>query len=158
MIKAGFSFFFQAEDGIRGLYVTGVQTCALPIFHRQGYRTAAFVGSLILDPLDGLAPGFDRGFDVYDAGFRMRRAGEDRYKTVERRAGQVVGHALEWLRGNSRRPFFLWVHLYDPHDPYDPPAPYARHYASFPYDGEIAYVDAQVGRLLTALRTQGLYE
>lgn len=128
------------------------------LLHRGGYRTAAFVGSLILDPLDGLAPGFDRGFDVYDAGFHMRRAGEDRYKTVERRAGQVVGHALEWLHGNSRRPFFLWVHLYDPHDPYDPPAPYAQRYASFPYDGEIAYVDAQVGRLLTALRAQGLYD
>ncbi len=60
----------------------------LPDFlHQHGYQTGAFVGSLILDPLDGTAPGFDRGFDVYDAGFHLRRHGADRYKTVERRAG-----------------------------------------------------------------------
>ena len=128
------------------------------ILHQHGYRTAAFVGSLILDPLDGLAPGFDRGFDHYDAGFRLRRADEDRYKTVERRAGEVINHALAWLRSNPQRPFFLWIHLYDAHDPYDPPPPYKQRYASFPYDGEIAYVDAQVGRLFTALRSQGLYD
>lgn len=128
------------------------------ILHHHGYHTAAFVGSLILDPLDGLAPGFDRGFDVYDAGFRLRRAQEDRYKTVERRAGEVVGHALAWLRNNPNRPFFLWIHLYDAHDPYDPPPPYAQRYASFPYDGEIAYVDATLGHLFTVLRSQGLYD
>jgi arylsulfatase A-like enzyme/Tfp pilus assembly protein PilF len=128
------------------------------ILHHHGYRTAAFVGSLILDPLDGLAPGFDRGFDVYDAGFRLRRAQEDRYKTVERRAGEVIGHALAWLRMNPKRPFFLWIHLYDAHDPYDPPPPYAQRYASFPYDGEIAYVDAGVGHLFAVLRSQGLYD
>ena len=128
------------------------------ILHHHGYHTAAFVGSLILDPLDGLAPGFDRGFDVYDAGFRLRRAQEDRYKTVERRADEVIGHALTWLRSTRKRPFFLWIHLYDAHDPYDPPPPYAQRYASFPYDGEIAYVDAAVGRLFTVLRNQGLYD
>ena len=128
------------------------------ILHHHGYRTAAFVGSLILDPLDGLAPGFDRGFDFYDAGYRLRRAHEDRYKTVERRANLVIGHALAWLGRNPQRPFFLWIHLYDAHDPYDPPPPYAQRYASFPYDGEIAYVDAAVGHLFAALRTQGLYD
>ncbi|HYL96660.1 MAG TPA: sulfatase-like hydrolase/transferase [Terriglobales bacterium] len=128
------------------------------ILQQHGYRTAAFVGSLILDPLDGLAPGFDRGFDVYDAGFRLRRAQEDRYQTVERRAGEVISHALAWLGKNPKRPFFLWIHLYDAHDPYDPPPPYAQRYAAFPYDGEIAYVDAAVGRLFTMLRSQGLYD
>ena len=74
------------------------------ILHHHGYRTAAFVGSLILDPLDGLSPGFDRGFDFYDAGYRLRRAHEDRYQTVERRANQVISHALAWLRRNPQRP------------------------------------------------------
>ena len=128
------------------------------ILHHHGYRTAAFVGSLILDSLDGLAPGFDRGFDFYDAGFRLRRAHEDRYKTVERRAGEVIGHALAWLHSNPQRPFFLWIHLYDAHDPYDPPPPYVQHYAAFPYDGEIAYVDAELGQLFSSLRTQGFYD
>src|SRR5437763_673291 len=58
----------------------------LPDFLRAaGYRTAAFVGTLTLDPGDGFAPGFDRGFDTYDAGFRLPQAGESRYGTVERR-------------------------------------------------------------------------
>jgi choline-sulfatase len=128
------------------------------ILHGHGYQTAAFVASLVLDPLDGTAPGFDRGFDVYDAGFRLRRRGADRYKTVERRGEVVVDHALRWLSQAPDKPFFLWVHLYDAHDPYDPPAPYKARYASQPYDGEIAYADACVGKLLDGLRKHGLYD
>jgi choline-sulfatase len=120
----------------------------------QGYETAAFVGSLILDPRNGLAPGFDRGFDVYDAGFKVRRGKESRYDTMERRAGDVVSRALAWLlaRPKAGPPFLLWVHLYDAHDPYDPPEPWKTRFAKAPYDGEIAYVDAMVGKLLAGLR------
>jgi arylsulfatase A-like enzyme/Tfp pilus assembly protein PilF len=129
------------------------------ILHAHGYRTAAFVGSLILDPIAGTAPGFDRGFDVYDAGFRIKTPRDNRYDTVERRAGVVVAHALAWLktRPADAPPFFLWVHLYDPHDPYDPPEPYKSKFAD-PYDGEIAYADAMLGRLFAALKTAGLYQ
>ena len=128
------------------------------LLHQQGYQTGAFVASLVLDPLDGTAPGFDRGFDLYDAGFHLRRHGADRYKTVERRAQVVVEHALRWLSQVPDGPFFLWVHLYDAHDPYDPPAPYRQRFAAQPYDGEIAYADACVGKLLDALRQHGLYD
>ena len=128
------------------------------ILHQHGYQTGAFVGSLVLDPLDGTAPGFDRGFDVYDAGFHLRRHGADRYKTVERRASLVVDHALAWLSQLPHGPFFLWVHLYDAHDPYDPPPPFKERFALQPYDGEIAYADSCVGKLLEALRKHGLYD
>jgi arylsulfatase A-like enzyme/Flp pilus assembly protein TadD len=128
------------------------------LLHQHGYQTGAFVGSLILDPLDGTAPGFDRGFDVYDAGFHLRRHGADRYQTVERRAEVVVNHALGWLSQIPDKPFFLWVHLYDAHDPYDPPPPYKERFAAQPYDGEVAYADACVGKLLDALRKHGLYD
>ena len=132
------------------------------LLHHRGYRTGAFVGSLILDPANGLAPGFERGFDVYDAGYHVKRHGEDRYKTIERRAEDVVAHAMAWLAKSPkpphRPPFLLWVHLYDAHDPYDPPAPYAEKYKSAPYDGEIAYTDAAVGKLLAALRARGMYD
>jgi len=128
------------------------------LLHQHGYQTGAFVGSLILDPQDGTAPGFDRGFDVYDAGFHLRRRGADRYQTVERRAEVVVSHALAWLSQVANKPVFLWVHLYDAHDPYDPPSPYKERFASQPYDGEIAYADACVGKLLDALRKHGLYD
>jgi arylsulfatase A-like enzyme/Flp pilus assembly protein TadD len=126
------------------------------IAHRAGYRSAAFVGSLILDPRAGTAPGFERGFDVYDAGFRLRRPGEDRYKTVERRGDEVVARAVRWLSAPStaapstQHPFFLWVHLFDAHDPYDPPRDLKARYAAAPYDGEIAAVDRAVGRLVQA--------
>ena len=128
------------------------------IFRGNGYHTAAFVGSLVLDPATRSAPGFDRGFDTYDAGFHRRHQGEDRYEAIERRGGEVVGRALAWLNAHQKGPYFLWVHLYDAHDPYDPPEPYKTRYASAPYDGEIAYVDAAVGKFLSQLRARGLYD
>jgi arylsulfatase A-like enzyme/Flp pilus assembly protein TadD len=128
------------------------------LLRARGYATAAFVGSLILDPRGALAPGFDRGFDTYDAGFRIRRGREDRYQTMERRAEAVVGRARQWLEAQKAGPFLLWVHLYDAHDPYEAPAPFGRRHAAAPYDGEIAYVDAQVGRLVDVLRARSLYD
>src|SRR6476620_422061 len=126
------------------------------ILHGPGYRTAAFGGALVLDPKK-LAPGFERGFDVYDAGFHRRRPGEDPYHAQERRGGEVVNRAMAWLGKKPARPFFLWVHLYDPHDPYDPPQLYRTRYEAAPYDGEIAYTDSVVGKLLVELRTRGLF-
>ena len=128
------------------------------LLHERGYHTAAFVGSLVLDPISGTAPGFDRGFEVYDAGFRIRRPGEDRFQTLERRGGEVVQRAVRWLGKRPAGPFFLWVHLYDAHDPYDPPAPYSTRFAGSLYDGEIAYSDACVGALVKALRQLNLYD
>jgi arylsulfatase A-like enzyme/Flp pilus assembly protein TadD len=122
------------------------------LFHDAGYPTAAFVASLVLDPRTGTAPGFDRGFDAFDAGYRLRRPGEDRYQTIERRGDEVVARALRWLvesqTPNPKSPWFLWVHLYDAHDPYDPPADLRQRFASARYDGEIAAMDRAVGRLL----------
>ncbi|HEY2941957.1 MAG TPA: sulfatase-like hydrolase/transferase [Vicinamibacteria bacterium] len=123
------------------------------LLRAQGYRTAAFVGALILDPRGGLAPGFDRGFETYDAGFKIKRGKEDRYATMERRGGEVVARALAWLGRRPPGPFFLWVHLYDAHDPYEAPEPFRTRFAKAPYDGEIAYVDAQVGKLIAGLRS-----
>ena len=128
------------------------------ILQKKGYRTAAFVGSLILDPVEGTGLGFDRGFDDYDAGFHMRRPGEDRYKSIERRGEEVVEHAEAWMAKHPRGPFFMWLHFYDAHDPYDPPEPFKTKYANAPYDGEIAYVDSVVGKFLGQLRAKGLYE
>jgi tetratricopeptide (TPR) repeat protein len=82
----------------------------------------------------------------------------DRYKSVERRAGDVVNHALAWLSQLPNGPFFIWVHLYDPHDPYDPPAPFKERFASHLYDGEIAYADSALGKLFDEIRKHGLYD
>jgi choline-sulfatase len=108
------------------------------VLHAAGYRTAAFVSAFVLDRRYGLA----RGFDDYD----------DRVE-LERRGEVTTAAAEAWLAANAPagRPFFLWVHLYDPHDPYDPPPPFRESFATQPYDGEIAYDDQNVGRLLTRL-------
>jgi len=128
------------------------------LLRAHGYHTAAFVGSIVLDPSPAYAPGFDRGFDTYDANFHYEGPGEKHYRTVEHRGGDVVAHALKWLQKHPKGPFFIWVHLYDPHDPYDPPEPYKTRYAKEPYDGEIAYVDAVVGKLFRDLKVRGLYD
>jgi choline-sulfatase len=127
------------------------------ILRQHGYRTAAFVGSQVLDPKGGGAPGFNRGFDTYNAPFHTRGLGEDRYASVERRGMMVVDSALAWLRKRSEGPFFVWLHFYDPHDPYDPPPPFNSRDIS-PYDGEIAYMDSAIGTLLAGLRSQGQFD
>jgi arylsulfatase A-like enzyme len=128
------------------------------ILKKSGYHTAAFIGSLILDPKASMAPGFDRGFDFFDAGFHPKHAPrESRYDTIERRAGDVVRHATTWLDKHRQAPFFIWVHLYDPHAPYDPPPPFDTRFPDL-YDGEIAYADASLGKLFAYLRQRGVYE
>ena len=110
--------------------------------HAAGYRTAAFVSAFVLDRRYGLA----RGFDVYD----------DRLE-VERGADATVKAAGDWLVAGAGdpRPFFVWVHFYDPHDPYEPPPPFKAAFADRPYDGEIAFADQQIGELLGRLHAIG---
>ena len=128
------------------------------LLHHRGYHTAAFLGANILDAKGGTAPGFDRGFDLYDADFHDPLPGEDRYHNVERRAGDVADRALHWLSQHQQGPFFIWLHFYDPHDPYDPPSPFKERYAEAPYDGEIAYIDSVIGSLMETLRQRGLVQ
>ena len=128
------------------------------LLHQHGYHTAAFVGSMVLDPATDAAPGFDRGFDFYDADFHNPQPGEDRYQSLERRAEDVANRAMAWLSQHQERPFFIWLHFYDPHEPYDPPEPFKAHYTSEPYDGEIAYTDSVVGSIMEVLQRHGLYQ
>jgi arylsulfatase A-like enzyme/Flp pilus assembly protein TadD len=129
------------------------------ILKDHGYSTAAFVSSLAVDPGWGV-PGFERGYDSFDAGFRWDGyTPKTRYQTVERRGGVTVDHALAWLsQHQGKGPFFIWVHLFDPHDPYDPPEPYKTRHAKAPYDGEIAYVDSVMGKFFRQLKASGLYD
>lgn len=116
-----------------------------------GYRTGAFVGAFVLDHRYGLA----RGFEAYDDEI-PRDPDSPAALEAERPGSVVVDRALAWLARDDTRPFFAWVHLYDAHAPYDPPEPYRSRFAGRLYDGEIASVDHQVGRLLDWLRAQGL--
>jgi choline-sulfatase len=117
------------------------------LLHSSGYSTAAFVGSILLDPRNGPFQGYDRGFDLYDAGFHQPQRGENRFQSVARHGDQVVARATSWLAANKQRPFFLWVHLHDPHAPYPTS-----------YDRAVASADAAVGKLVSFLRSQSLYD
>jgi arylsulfatase A-like enzyme/Tfp pilus assembly protein PilF len=125
-----------------GFVLAGFPTLA-EILQRQGFDTAAFVGASVLKKRFG----FGQGFAVYDDEMpEPARGGE-----AQRRAGEVVDRALRWLEAQSAKPFFLWVHVYDPHLPYDPPPPFRENYKGRPYDGEVAYTDRELGRLFDAV-------
>src|SRR5690348_8422099 len=117
------------------------------ILQQHGWDTAAFVGSAVLKKNFG----FNLGFGVYDDQMPKPGPSQQFLEDPERRAGVVVDHAIHWLNSQSGKPFFLWLHVYDPHLPYDPPSPFREQYRAHPYDGEIAYVDQQLGRLMDVL-------
>ena len=130
------------------------------IFQRHGYATAAFIAAFVLDARYGLSQGFDHYDDNLTLEYRPSTAQMTSYP--DRPANVVVDAALEWLgtyaRPQQSRPFFAWVHLFDAHFPYMPPEPFGSRYADRLYDGEIAFLDAQLGRLLEALRPLGFYD
>jgi len=127
------------------------------VLQERGFTTAAFVSAAVLESRYGLA----RGFGVYDDDLSAGKPKELRM-IAERPAEVTVDAALAWLDAGTRDEdvgtgsdprFFLWVHLFDPHAAYEPPSPWAERFADRPYDGEIAYMDAQIGRLLAHPRT-----
>jgi arylsulfatase A-like enzyme/Tfp pilus assembly protein PilF len=126
------------------------------LLKKKGYQTAAFIGAIILDS-SSLSPGLDRGFDFYD-NFPAKTETKERWGRVERRAMDVVQHAESWLEKHPNGPRFMWVHMYDPHDPYEAPSPFGEKYAKHPYDGEVAYTDSAVGHLIAALKKSGAYQ
>ena len=118
-------------------------------FKAAGYDTAAFVSGFPLHRRFGLG----RGFDAYDDTF-PRGDGGSVAPYTERRADQTVAAARAWFSRRaaeaSARPFFVWAHFFDPHRPYDPPEPFRSRFGDRPYDGEIAFADEQIGKLLDA--------
>ena len=147
---------YPPAHGVRGnvVFTLGSKYPTLAtLLKGKGYQTAAFVGAYPV----AAAFGFDQGFDTFDEDFHETSPGES---GAERRANEVADSALRWLElvagptaGSRNRPFFAWLHFYDPHAPYTPPAPYRDRFAGHPYDGEIAFTDAQVGRVIDWLRS-----
>ncbi|HXV64808.1 MAG TPA: sulfatase-like hydrolase/transferase [Vicinamibacteria bacterium] len=109
----------------------------------NGYATAAFVGAFVLDSRFGL----EQGFDVYDDDLPEENEVHKAYYP-ERRAEVVVSRALDWIRAHESEPFFVWVHVFDPHAPHNPPSPFAERYPDRVYDAEVAYTDHALGPLL----------
>jgi arylsulfatase A-like enzyme/Tfp pilus assembly protein PilF len=142
---------FGVRDNASTPIPSGTATIATMLRNR-GYRTGGFVGAFILGP----EYGFGQGFDTFDATFARFNAGMK--LQAQRRAGEVTDAALKWLDQQSalgNQHWFAWVHYYDAHTPYDPPAPFRARFQASPYDGEIAYVDSNIARLVAALEASG---
>jgi arylsulfatase A-like enzyme len=115
------------------------------VLHEEGFATAAVVSAAVMARRYGL----DQGFETYD----------EPTSTAERRAGEVNSVALEWLSTRPRdRPFFLFLHYYDPHALYDPPPAWAQRFPGRPYDAEIAYTDDAIAQILGELDREGVAE
>ena len=127
-------------------------------FRGAGYRTGGFVSAFVLDARWGIA----RGFDTYVDDFDLDAMAGANLGSVQRAGPETIGHALEWLddsRGaTGQPPFFMWLHLFDPHDPYEPPEPFRSEYEGRPYDGEVAYTDSLIGEFRSALEQRGLFD
>ena len=114
----------------------------------NSFKTAAFVASFPLDSRFGL----NQGFDLYNDNYGTQKLYQMYY--AQRRASEVIRPAMEWIEAQSSK-WFVWIHLFDPHEPYDPPAPFDQEYAGDPYSGEVAYIDAQLSVLFDHLDRTG---
>jgi choline-sulfatase len=127
-------------------------------YSANGYKTGAFIGAFVLDGRWGL----NQGFDHYDDYFDLKKFKKLDLGLVQRPGNEVVDAALGWMNDQKEKPFFAWVHLYDAHTPYSPPEPFRSEYGSSGlvglYDGEIAFVDEQIGRCLSWLDKKNLRE
>lgn len=125
------------------------------LFAQQGYQCGAFIASFILDGRWGL----NQGFHHYDDQLELGKYLELNFAMIQRPGNKVVDAALSWLDAHKESPFFAWIHLYDPHTPYEPPEPFFSEYNTGQfglYDGEIAFMDEQIGRVFSWLKEKGL--
>jgi arylsulfatase A-like enzyme len=146
---------FPFQHGVRdnGAVLDPAERTLAQVLQARGLRTAAFAASYVLDARWGLA----RGFDVYDGTFDPRRGDAARHlDDVRRPADEVVDHALAWLETVSGSPFFGWLHFYDAHTPYE--SSNARAIRNPGYQGAIAFIDSQIGRVLAFLDAHHLRE
>ncbi len=117
----------------------------------HGYATAGFVSAFVLDARWGISRGFETYFDNFDVASQR----VVNLASVQRDGRETVEEAVRWLDQRDPGPFFLWLHLFDPHEPYAPPEPFLSRY-THPYDGEIAYTDELIGDFRAALEGRGL--
>jgi len=134
------------------------QVTIAEVFSDQGYQCGAFIGAFVLDGRWGLK----QGFQHYDDKFDLKKYKHIDLGAVQRPGNEVMDVALDWLEEKKNAPFFAWIHFYDPHTPYEPPEPYLSEYGprglAGLYDGEIAFMDEQIGRCLSFLEKNGLDE
>ena len=145
---------YPPTHGVRDFTSSGLRQgfpTLASILKKAGYNTAAFVSAYVLDSVWG----FNQGFDYYYDHFEPKDFQGVNPGNVQRKAGETITLVNDWLSKKPRAPYFVWVHLFDPHHDYNPPEPFHSRYASDLYGGEVAYADHELGRLFDSLRTSG---
>ena len=148
---------FPPEHGVRdngGFFLGNDQLTLAEVLKSKGYRTGGFIGAYVLDSKWGISQGFDTYFDKFD----LSESRSMSVGSIQRPGNEVVDQALPWIKDSAKAPFFAWIHLYDAHSPHRPPEPFATRYKGHPYNGEIAFADTQVARVLAELESLGLYD
>jgi len=154
ILTGTYSPYHGVRENVGYVLDEGTPTLA-ELIKAQGWTTAGFVSSFVLDSRSGIGRGFDEYFDDFD----LSQMQTPDLSSVQRTGDVTVAEAVRWLdRRPTQSPFFLWLHLYDPHDPYTPPEPYKTRYEGRPYDGEVAFIDALMGEFRTALEDRGLFD
>ena len=148
---------FPPEHGARdngGFFVGPEHETLAEVVKAGGFRTGGFVAAFVLDSKWGIDQGFETYVDDFDTVRPQGRSSGD----IQRPANEVVDKALPWIDSVKDGRFFAWLHFYDPHTPYTPPEPFKTRYAGQPYNGEIAFMDSQIGRLVAFLEERGLLD
>jgi arylsulfatase A-like enzyme len=168
-----FTSKFPISHGVlkNGFTLSDQNVTMAEVLKQHGYQTAAVISSFPLNHKFG----FSQGFDFYNDRLKGKNPsltrkhwmGADVNGQFDRRADSTTNQALKWLKEkrDPTKPFFLWVHYFDPHGPYDPPEPYRSKYKvagsvldqmlSY-YDGEIEFMDSQLARLVEYLDSNKL--
>jgi arylsulfatase A-like enzyme/Tfp pilus assembly protein PilF len=151
-----YPFYHGVRDN-GGFYLEPDRTTLAEVLRAHGMATSAFVGAFVVDSRWGL----DQGIDYYYDNFDFAKYKTISLDSVQREGGEVIRAFFEWFEENYQKRFFSWIHLYDPHTPYEPPEPYKTRYSTRPwalYDGEIAYVDELIGKVLDKLSERNILE
>ena len=148
---------FPPQHGVRdngGYFLNDQEQTLAETLKARGYATGGFIAAYVLDSKWGINQGFDTYFDDFDLSkFKVFSMGN-----IQRPGNEVVDRALPWIDQQRGAPFFAWIHLYDAHTPYSPPEPFRSQHPDDPYQGEIAFADAQVGRVVQFLRDRDLFD
>lgn len=159
MLTGTYPMFHGVRDN--GTYVLRDDVTTLAeVLSAQGYETAAFVASFVLDSRFGLSQGFS--FYDDDVGAEWSRdelaaRTANAFGFAERKANLVTTAANRWIRRPRSRPYFAWLHYFDPHQPVTPPEPHRSRFSEG-YDGEIAFADEQIGQVFAELKRRGTWD